>query len=134
LFLGIFVFGGLIAVGALKTGGAFLGLVLLLGISTGLSAAGMLTAVIEFTTPARAGLLMGVWGVAHELGQAFGNLMSGVVVDLARALTGGRALIAYGVVFALEAALLVLGLGLLKRVDIRRSVALSGIEPISQKG
>ena len=124
LLLGVLVFVGLIVAGAVKTTGAFLGLVFFLGISTGLSAAGMMTAVIEFTTLARAGLLMGVWGVAHELGQAFGSLMSGIMVDLGRALTGGNALIAYGAVFALEAILLTLALGLLKRIDIARSLAL----------
>ena len=68
----------------------------------------MLTAVIEFTTSVRAGLLMGVWGVAYELGHAFGSLISGVIVDLGRALTGGNITLTYSFIFALEAILLVI--------------------------
>ena len=120
LLLGILIFLGLILSGALELTMVFLALVFFLGVSTGLSAAGMLSAVIDFTTPERAGLLMGVWGVAHNLGQAAGNLVSGSVVDMIRALQG-YALTAYGLVFALEAALLLAALWLLK--DIRISEA-----------
>jgi hypothetical protein len=51
--------------------------------------------------------------------------MSGLVVDLARALTGDNRLIAYGGVFALEAILLTGALGLLMQVDMTRSAALA---------
>jgi MFS transporter, BCD family, chlorophyll transporter len=76
--------------------------------------------VIEFTTFARAGLLMGVWGMAAELGQAGGGLMGGVVVDVMRRVSGGDALLAYGTVFAIESALLVIALALTSglRVDL----------------
>jgi len=124
LVLGVGVFISLILAGIFKFNSVFLGLVFLLGITTGLSASGMLTAVIEFTTPARAGLLMGVWGVAHNLGQAFGSLFSGAVVDMVRAF-GGDALAAYGTVFAFEALLLILALGVLSRVQITQARILS---------
>ncbi|NJL32679.1 MAG: BCD family MFS transporter, partial [Chloroflexaceae bacterium] len=65
LCLNIAVFGGLIAVGALQQPLLLQVLVVGLGMGTGLSAAGLLTAVVEQTTAARAGTLMGVWGVAH---------------------------------------------------------------------
>ncbi len=123
LLMGVAVFAGLILAGFLKMPWLFLGLVFCLGLSTGLSAAGMLTAVVEFTTPARAGMLMGVWGVAHNLGQAAGGLLSGVVVDLVR-LFNGDALTAYGTVFALEAALLFLAVFTLNRVKIAQALAM----------
>ncbi len=132
LWLGVATFIGLIVTGAWQLPNFFMGLVFFLGVSTGLSAAGMLTAVIEFTTLTRAGLLMGVWGLAHEFGQACGSLFSGIVVDLGRALSGGNNLAAYGVVFGLEALALMLAVLLLKRVDLSRSVALSEVEPIQQ--
>jgi BCD family chlorophyll transporter-like MFS transporter len=132
LWLGVLTFIGLIATGAWQLPHLFMGLVFFLGVSTGLSAAGMLTAVIEFTTLTRAGLLMGVWGLAHEFGQACGSLFSGIVVDLGRALSGGNNLAAYGVVFGLEALALMLAVLLLNRVDLSRSVALSEAEPIQQ--
>jgi MFS transporter, BCD family, chlorophyll transporter len=117
LLLGILIFLGLILSGALELTTMFLLLVFFLGVSTGLSASGMLSAVIDFTTAERAGLLMGVWGVAHNLGQAAGNLVSGSLVDIIRALQG-NALTAYGLVFALEAVLLLAALWLLKDIKI----------------
>ena len=120
LLLGIAVFTGLILSGAFQLTGLFLVLVFFLGISTGLSASGMLSAVIAFTSPERAGLLMGVWGVAHNLGQASGSLLTGVLVDLVRGF-GGNPLTAYGLVFALEALLLLAALGLQDRISISDS-------------
>ena len=83
-----------------------------LGLGTGLSMAGLLTAVIEYTTSARAGLMMGVWGMAAEFGQSMGGVLGGVVVDVMRWLTGGSALIAYSTLFAVEGILLVIALAL----------------------
>jgi BCD family chlorophyll transporter-like MFS transporter len=123
LVMGILIFAGLILAGFLKMPWLFLGLVFCLGLSTGLSASGMLTAVVKFTTPARAGLLMGVWGLAHNLGQAAGGLLSGAVVDLVRWLNED-ALTAYSAVFTLEAALLIIALLTLSRVNIAQARAL----------
>ena len=131
LVLGVGTFAGLILSGAFGLNTLFLALVFLLGVSTGLSASGMLSAVIEFTTPARAGLLMGIWGVAHNLGQALGGLFSGALVDVVRGL-GGGAITAYGWVFALEGVLLIVALGLLGQVKMTEARILSeglGQEP-----
>ena len=120
LVLGVIIFLGLILAGAFFLTEAFLVLVFFLGVSTGLAASGMLSAVIDFTTAERAGLLMGLWGVAHNVGQAVGNLVGGAVVDLVQALQGD-ALTAYGLVFALEAILLLAALLLLNSVKITES-------------
>jgi MFS transporter, BCD family, chlorophyll transporter len=124
LVTGVIAFLGLILSGIVGTTGLFIVMVFFLGISTGLSASGMLTAVIDFTTPERAGLLMGVWGLAHNLGQAAGSILSGGLVDLVRGL-GGEALTAYGMVFALEAILLVVALGLQGQIRISESKVVS---------
>jgi BCD family chlorophyll transporter-like MFS transporter len=116
LGLNIAVFGGLIVVGALQQPLVFQGLVFVLGLGTGLSAAGLLTAVIEQTTAARAGTLMGVWGVAHESGEALGGLLGGSVVDLVRLLSGGNVWLAYSTVFLLEAGMLLVALLLIGRI------------------
>lgn len=128
LLTGAFVFLGLILAGVLESPAIFMMLVFVLGISTGLSSAGLLTAVIEFTTPARAGLLMGIWGLAHELGQAAGNLMGGVVVDVMRFFTNDNHLASYGAVFILEALLLFSALALLKKMDLSQSAAMKADE------
>jgi BCD family chlorophyll transporter-like MFS transporter len=122
LLLCVAVFAGLILAGVMGSAGLFMTLVFLLGVGTGLASAGLLTAVIEFTTAVRAGLLMGVWGVAHELGEAVGGLFGGVIVDAIRAVTGENALAAYGTVFAAEGLLLLAALALLNRVQVSQAL------------
>jgi sugar phosphate permease len=116
--LNVIVFGGLVVSGALGLVGVFQGLFFVLGIGTGLSAAAMLTAVIEFTTMTHAGLYMGVWGIAHELGQAFGSLLAGGMGDVVNGLTNGNALVAYGTVFGAEGAALLAAIYLVPKVKI----------------
>jgi BCD family chlorophyll transporter-like MFS transporter len=116
LIVTIVVFGGLIIVGGLQRPIVFQELVFALGLGTGLSAAGLLTAVVEQTTAARAGTLMGVWGVAHESGEALGGLLGGSVVDIVRVLSGHNNWLAYSTVFALEGGLLLVALVLAGRM------------------
>jgi BCD family chlorophyll transporter-like MFS transporter len=111
LGLSIVVFSGVAAVGLAGAPESFRWLVLGLGFCAGLTGAGMLSSVVEFTTPERAGLLMGVWGMANMLGHAAGSLMGGVIVDTLRLATGS-ALVAYTGLFAFEVTLLVAALGL----------------------
>lgn len=119
LALNVGVFAGLVIAGLIGSAGAFMALVFVLGLGTGLAMAGLLTAVIEFTTFTRAGLLMGVWGMAAEFGQASGGVIGGVVVDALRWM-GASDLGAYGAVFGLEGVLLVIALGLTYMVTVDR--------------
>jgi BCD family chlorophyll transporter-like MFS transporter len=82
----------------------------------------MLSGVVSFTTPIRAGMLMGVWGVANMVGHAFGNLMGGTIVDVMRLATGS-ALVAYSTLFGMEAVMLVVALYLSTRLDMNASQA-----------
>lgn len=118
LGVSIAVFSAVAAVGLAGAPGFFRWLVLVMGFGTGLAGAGMLGSVVEFTTPVRAGLLMGVWGVANMLGHAAGSLMGGIVVDTMRLATGS-ALAAYSALFAFEVAMLVTALVLTLRLDAR---------------
>jgi len=118
----ILVFLGLIIAGLMGKPGLMKGMVFLMGLGTGLAGAGMLSAAISFTTRVRAGMLMGVWGVANLVGHAAGSLMGGTVVDLVRVTTGNN-LAAYGTVFALEILMLIVALFLSMRVSIQTSFA-----------
>ena len=122
IILSVAVFIGLIWVGMIDNAGAFKGLVFVMGLGTGLAGAGMLSGVVSFTTPIRAGMLMGVWGVANMVGHAVGNLMGGTIVDVMR-LTTGSALIAYSTLFGLEAVMLLIALYLSTRLDMNASQA-----------
>jgi BCD family chlorophyll transporter-like MFS transporter len=123
LISSLLVFIGVILAGLLGNPGLFNSLVLVMGLGTGLAGAGMLTGVINFTTSIRAGMLMGVWGMANLVGRAFGSLMGGGVVDLVQTGTGGNAFLAYASVFTLEAVMLLIALGISYRLDVRVSRA-----------
>lgn len=116
------VFGGLIALGFAGLAQAFPAVVAFMGLATGIAGAGMLAGVINFTTRARAGLLLGVWGVANMAGHAFGSVMGGAVVDLGTAITGSP-LLAYCGVFALEICFLGAALWLTAGLKITESRA-----------
>lgn len=123
IVLSALAFGGLIAVGASGSAGAFRGLVFFMGLGTGLAGAGMLSGVLSFTTPIRSGLLIGVWGVANQVGHAVGSILGGGIVDAVRSLTGGNAFLAYSSVFALEILMLLAAFTLSFRLDITASHA-----------
>ena len=116
LVASVAVFAAVGGVGLAGAPEAFRWLVLAMGFGTGLAGAGMLGSVVAFTTPVRAGLLMGVWGVANMLGHAAGSLLGGIVVDTMRLATGS-ALVAYTTLFAFEVAMLVGALVLTFRLD-----------------
>lgn len=121
LGLVVVTFPGIIAAGAMGSSGLLQLMVVLLGFGTGISAASLLVQMIEFTTAARAGLLVGVWGVAHQLGRALASLVGGAVVDGMLSLTHQNALAAYGSAFVLEAVLLAVAMVLIGKVDIAAS-------------
>jgi BCD family chlorophyll transporter-like MFS transporter len=110
-------FAGLIVAGMGGQPTVFVGLVLLLGIGSGISASGALTLMVDFTTPENAGLLMGAWTIAHQLAEVVGNILGGVLIDGAFALSGNY-VIAFGAVFGVEIIAAALGLALLSRISL----------------
>ncbi|MCP4419406.1 MAG: BCD family MFS transporter [Chloroflexi bacterium] len=97
--------------------------VVFLGLGTGLAAASLLVSMIEFTTEARAGLLIGVWGMAHQLGRALASLLGGLIVDGLLSLSNGNVMLAYGAAFVLEAVLVGVAFVLIARVDVAKAKA-----------
>jgi len=74
--------------------------------------------MVDFTTLRRAGLLVGVWGVAHQFGRALASLAGGILVDGMLFATGDNALVSYGAAFVLEAVVLVVAVVLIGRLDV----------------
>ncbi len=121
----LLVFLGVIATGATGSVALFRALVVVMGLGTGLAGAGMLGGIATFTTAIRAGLLMGVWGMAALLGKALGSILGGVVVDAMLLVTGSTVFVAYGTVFFLEGIMLFIALliSFRLRVDASRASA-----------
>jgi BCD family chlorophyll transporter-like MFS transporter len=91
--------------------------VVLLGAGTGLATVANLALMFDLTLPGYTGLFIGAWGVSNALSRLLGTLMAGVVRDAVTGLThnlvGG-----YLVVFGLEAAMLVVAVFMLIRIDV----------------
>jgi BCD family chlorophyll transporter-like MFS transporter len=92
--------------------------VILLGTGTGLSTVSNLSIMLEMISPGQVGLFMGAWGMANAFSRLVGSVLSGAVRDAAARLTGD-AVLAYVVVFAIEAGMLVVSLAMLRRIDTR---------------
>jgi MFS transporter, BCD family, chlorophyll transporter len=114
----------LIVAGAMQSVALLQLTVLGLGLGTGLSAASLLAYMVQFTTLKRAGLMVGVWGVGHQLGRALASLLGGALVDGMKWATGDNYLVAYGTAFILEAALLLVAMIAIGRLHIESAEAL----------
>jgi BCD family chlorophyll transporter-like MFS transporter len=123
LVVSILVFIGIIVAGAIDNVSMFRILVLVMGLGTGMAGAGMLSIIINFTSNLRAGLLLGVWGFANQLGRALGSLMAGGVVDIMLRVTSDDKFIAYATVFVLEIVMLIIALYLSRRLNVTMSRA-----------
>ena len=119
----ILVFVALILLGLGDSAEAFKAIVFVMGLGTGLAGAGMLTGLISFTTSIRAGLLMGVWGMANMIGHALGSLIGGTMVEVAIKFLGTSAYTAYSSVFVMEVVMLLVALWLSTKLDVSASKA-----------
>lgn len=79
----------------------FLASVFLLGLGGGLMTVSNLSIMLDMTIPQAAGLYIGAWGVANFSSQALGTMLSGLLRDIAYALSGS-AVVGYVIVFSLE--------------------------------
>lgn len=122
MLLSVLAFAGPILAGGMGNIALFKVAVFVMGIGTGLAGAGMLSGALTFTSRVRAGMLLGVWGVANTTGHAFGSLLGGTVVDTMRTLTG-NAYLAYSTLFGLEMFILLAALWLSFRLDVKISKA-----------
>lgn len=88
-----------------------------LGFGTGIATTTNLALMLDMTTPQNVGLFIGAWGVADAAARGLGNLLAGVVRDLAGAFLGTPAG-GYVTVFLLEGLMLCVALVLLRRIDV----------------
>ncbi len=105
------------ASGLLANKSLFYSGVVLLGLATGLATVSNLSLMLDMTTAQNVGLFIGAWGMADALARLTGSVLSGAVRDLVtQAASGGVS--GYVAVFTIEAAMLLLSLFVLRRIDI----------------
>ncbi|MBW4634222.1 MAG: BCD family MFS transporter [Iphinoe sp. HA4291-MV1] len=91
---------------------------LLFGLATGVLTTAAVTLMLDLTAAETAGTFIGAWGLAQAISRGLAVVAGGAVLDVSRKLLPNLVL-AYGLVFALEAALLLLAIWFLNRVNVR---------------
>jgi BCD family chlorophyll transporter-like MFS transporter len=92
--------------------------VVLLGFGTGLSTVSNLSLMLDMTTVGKVGLFIGAWGMANAISRLIGSILGGAVRDLLTIVLPDPSL-AYVVVFAILAILLLFSLFMLNRIDVQ---------------
>ncbi|MEF3273473.1 MAG: BCD family MFS transporter [Chloroflexus sp.] len=91
----------------------------IMGIGIGFFNVGALAMMMEMTVEGQTGLYMGMWGMAQGLGNGFANVMSGLGHTVM--IEGGLVspAVGYGLVFGLEALLMVIAIGILRGISVQ---------------
>jgi len=108
----------ILAGGGLRSEWVFYLGVILLGAGTGLSTVANLALMFDLTLPGQTGLFIGAWGISNALSRLTGAVLGGAVRDVVTS-ASNNALTGYLVVFAIEAALLLIAVFLLGRIDVK---------------
>ncbi len=87
------------------------------GFGSGLSTATNISLMLDMTLAGQVGAFIGAWGMADALARLFGTLLSGVVRDSIKALSGNLTA-SYVTVFLIEALALAVSLVLLRRISV----------------
>lgn len=117
--------------GLVVSRGVFYGGVVLLGLGTGLATVSNLSLMLDMTTASNVGLFIGAWGVADALARWLGSILGGAVRDVVTQLTQNP-VTGYLVVFGVEAALLLVSLLLLRRIDVEAFREQAGRQTIAE--
>ncbi|WP_322494447.1 BCD family MFS transporter [Chloroflexus sp.] len=91
----------------------------IMGLGIGLFNVGALAMMMEMTVEGQTGLYMGMWGMAQGLGNGFANVISGLGHTVM--IEGGLVspAVGYGLVFGLEALLMVTAIGILRGISVQ---------------
>lgn len=94
-----------------------MGLVGCFGIASGITTNASLSLMLDFTAAEAAGTFIGAWGLAQSLARALSTWLGGLLKSAGTVLFDNL-LLAYGLVFALEAGLILLAIVVLNQVNV----------------
>ncbi len=90
---------------------------LLFGLASGITTTGAITLMFDLTAAETAGTFIGAWGLAQAFAKGFPR-SRGALLDIGKKLSANLVL-SYGVVFIAQAAMMLLAVWLLNRVDVQ---------------
>ncbi len=91
--------------------------VVFLGIGTGLATVSNLSLMLDMTVASNVGLFIGAWGMSNAISRLLGTVLGGVVRDVVTRISQDPVM-GYVVVFGIEAAMLLVSLVMLRRIDV----------------
>lgn len=125
----------ILIIGSGFTGNAqvFQGTLVLFGLSAGIATTGALSLMLDLTAAETAGTFVGAWGLSQAMARGTATITGGAVLDIGRTLFKVPVL-AYGLVFALQAVGMLVAIWLLSRVNVQefRTNAKEAIATIMQ--
>lgn len=89
------------------------------GLSAGVATTGALSLMLDLTAAETAGTFVGAWGTAQAIARGTATVTGGIVLDVGKTLFSSSNVLAYGLVFALQAVGMVLAIACLSQVNIR---------------
>jgi BCD family chlorophyll transporter-like MFS transporter len=93
--------------------------VLFLGVGTGVSTVSNLSLMLDMTISGQVGQFVGAWGMANAISRLVGSVLGGAGRDILTRLTQD-AVLGYVLVFGTMAVFMLISLGLLKKIDVRK--------------
>ena len=92
--------------------------VMLFGLASGVMTNSAVSLMLDLTAAETAGTFVGAWGLSQAMAQATATLTGGVLLDLGRQIFH-QPLLAYSLVFACEALVMLVAVALLTRVNVQ---------------
>jgi MFS transporter, BCD family, chlorophyll transporter len=108
----------IIVAGFSQSAGLLQTVVFLFGLAAGITTTGAISLMLDLTVAATAGTFIGAWGLAQAMARAIATVTGGAVLDLGRLIFPSPVL-AYGLVFGLQAVGMVVAIALLSRVNVK---------------
>ncbi|NER21235.1 MAG: BCD family MFS transporter [Symploca sp. SIO1C2] len=91
---------------------------LLFGLAAGITTTGSLSLMLDLTAAETAGTFIGAWGLAQAIARGMATLVGGVVLSIGEALFKVP-MLAYGLVFAIQAVGMLVAIWFLGRVNVK---------------
>lgn len=92
---------------------------LFFGLVSGILTTGAISLMLDLTAAETAGTFIGAWGLAQALARGIATISGGAFLDLGKRLFTDNLVLAYGLVFAIQALAMIVAVQLLGRVNVQ---------------
>lgn len=91
---------------------------LIFGLASGVTTTGAVTLMLDLTAAETAGTFIGAWGLSQAIARGLATVIGGATLDIGKRLTTDL-VVAYGIVFLLQAICMIGAIFLLRRVSVQ---------------